>query len=246
MVNTLESPCQFNGSPMIRRVIPCILCVLTALTAAHADEWPQWRGPNRDGVWAETGLIDEFEAPRIEVKWRIPISSGYSGPTVADGRVYVTDYVAAPKQTERVHCVDWETGETVWSHTYACPYRGISYQAGPRASVLIDEGRAYSLGTMGHLFCFDAAKGSVLWKRDLNEQYKIQMPNWGIAASPLVEDDLLIVQIGGEDACLVAFDKTTGEQRWKALSDDASYSAPLVIEQAGARVLVCWTGNTLA
>jgi len=98
---------------------------------------------------------------------------------------------------------------------------------------------------MGHLKCLDAASGKVLWEKDCNELYKIRMPIWGIAASPLVEGNLLIVQIGGEGACLVAFDKRSGEEQWRALGDNASYSAPVMIEQAGKRVMVCWTGDSV-
>jgi len=95
----------------------------------------------RDGVWAETGIIDKFDSPQVELKWRVPISSGYSGPTVADGRVYVSDRVAEPHQIERVHCFDWQTGRAIWSHGYGCRYEEFKYHAGPRASVLIDDGR---------------------------------------------------------------------------------------------------------
>ncbi|HUY37056.1 MAG TPA: PQQ-binding-like beta-propeller repeat protein [Pirellulales bacterium] len=217
--------------------------VSSIIPTAMADDWPQWRGPNRDGVWRETGLLEKFPGPQIKLRWRAPISSGYSGPTVADGRVYVTDRVIEPNPTERVHCFDWQSGEKLWSHEYNCPYKGVGYEAGPRASVTIDDGRALALGAMGNLFCFDAAKGDVLWERDLNTQYKTRMPIWGIAASPLVEQGLVIVQIGGADgACLVAFDVKTGEERWRALDDAASYASPIMVEQAGRRVLVCWTG----
>jgi outer membrane protein assembly factor BamB len=221
-----------------------LLFVSSAIGArtAAADEWPQWRGPNRDGVWREDGLVDKFASDELAIRWRRPIGSGYSGPTVAGGRVYVTDRVAEPEQIERVHCFDANTGEPVWSYSYDCPYVNVGYTAGPRASVTINDGRAYSLGTMGHLFCFDAAGGKPLWSKDLNAQYKIRMPIWGIAASPLVEGELVIVQIGGEEACLVAFDKKTGKEAWRALADNASYSAPIMIEQAGRRVMVCWTG----
>ena len=99
---------------------------------------------------------------------------------------------------------------------------------------------------MGHLFCFDAAEGKILWQKDLNKLYNIDMPIWGIAASPLVEGDLLILQIGGRpNACLLALDRRTGEERWKALPDRASYAAPIMIEQAGKRVLACWTGDSI-
>jgi outer membrane protein assembly factor BamB len=223
--------------------LSCLGALLLASSAA-ADEWPQWRGPNRDGVWHETGVVEKFPSAQLKRRWTTKIGSGYSGPTVADGLVYVTDRQFEPKQIERVHCFDWKTGEPVWSHTYKCEYRGVGYEAGPRAAVTIDEGRAYSLGAMGNLFCFDAKTGDVLWQNDLNKRYSIRMPIWGIAASPLIEQGLVIVQIGGaDDACLVAFDKVTGKQKWQALPDDASYSAPIMIEQAGKRVLVCWTGQ---
>jgi outer membrane protein assembly factor BamB len=221
------------------------LCLACLLRFAAADEWPQWRGPNRDGAWREKGIITEFAAGVVPRKWSAPIASGYAGPTVADGRVYVMDKVFEPSQVERVHCFDWQTGKTIWSHTYDCVYAGFGYPAGPRASVLVSEGLAYSLGAMGHLFCLDATDGAVQWSHALHEEYRIRMPNWGISAAPLIEDDLLIVQIGGTDACVVAFDRRTGRERWKALSDDASYSAPIVIDQAGRRVLVCWTGNRI-
>ena len=183
---------------------------------------------------------------QLTIQWRKPIGSGYSGPTVAEGRVFVTDRLVEPAQQERVHCFDAKTGKPLWTHSYDCVYEKVGYTAGPRASVTIDDGRAYSLGSMGHLFCLDAASGKVLWSKNLNEHYKIRMPIWGIAASPLVDDDLVIVQIGGEHACLVAFDKKSGEEKWKALDDNASYSSPIIIDQAGRREMVCWTGDSVS
>lgn len=234
---------------------PWKICVLAAFFAPvciggkplAADDWPQWRGPTRDGVWRETGVVEKFASPQIKIRWRVPISSGYSGPTVADGRVYVTDRVAEPKQIERVHCFNAKTGEQIWSYSYDCVYHDVSYTAGPRASVTIDEGRAYALGTMGDFFCFDAAGGEILWQHNLDEEYKVRMPIWGLAASPLIEQGLVIVQVGGEsDACLVAFDKQTGEERWRSMKDDASYSAPIMTKQAGRPVMICWTGQHVA
>ena len=223
------------------------LLPLTGDTRLAADEWPQWRGPNRDGVWTETGIVERFSAERIERRWTAPISGGYSGPTVADGRVYVTDRVVEPNELERVHCFDWQTGREVWSHTYECPYRKVSYTAGPRASVVLDEGRAFALGTMGHLHCYAAATGEVLWEKDLRAEYDARIPIWGLSAAPLVAGNLLILQAGGADsACVLALEKDTGAEAWHALNDRASYSAPIVIEQAGRPVLVVWTGDHVA
>lgn len=235
--------------PMSSRSFACSLYFtgFSALApAAWADDWPQWLGPRRDGTWTETVVFDKFPKPQLDILWRAPISGGYSGPTVAGSRVFVTDRVVSPRQTERVHCFDAQSGKPVWTHAYDCEYRDVGYDAGPRASVLVEDDRAYSLGAMGHLFCFEAGTGKILWKRDLNADYKIRMPVWGIAASPIIDGDLLIVQIGGENgACMVGLDKMTGSERWRALEDNASYAAPIIIEQAGKKVLVVYTGENV-
>ena len=213
-------------------------------SSAVSADWPQWRGPNRDGVWSETGVVERFDTCELPITWRVPISSGYNGPTVAEGRVFVMDRVTQPAEQERVHCFSAQTGESLWSYAYECPYERVEYRAGPRASVTLGDGRAYSLGTMGHLHCFDARSGKVLWRHDCKREYLARIPVWGIAAAPVVEGDLVIVAIGGrESACLMAFDTTTGQERWRSLNDGASYSAPIIIEQAGRRVLVCITGE---
>ena len=145
---------------------------------------------------AGDGLVEKFAGPQLEIRWRAPIGSGYSGPTVAEGRSS-SPIASSSRSRSSVHCFDGQTGKKLWTHEYDCPYENVGYAAGPRACVTIDDGRAYSLGAMGHLFCFDAAKGKVLWSKDCNEEYKIRMPIWGIAASPLIEGPLVIVQIGG-------------------------------------------------
>ena len=232
------------------RVLICLFWTLLFAPAA-ADDWPQWRGSERDGIWRETGIVDRFAGPEIETRWRQPIGAGYCGPTVADGRVYVMDRHQEPEQIERVLCFDAKSGASLWSHPYACKYVGIGYQAGPRASVTVEDGRAFALGAMGHFHCLDAGSGLSLWKKDLNEEYGIsaddRMPIWGIAAAPLVYDDLVIVHIGGkENASIVAFDKEYGDEKWRQLRDRAQYSAPIIIQQAGRDVLVCWTADSIA
>ena len=221
--------------------------VWIAMTAVGlADDWPQWRGPGRDGQWRETGIVERFSSDQLPLRWRVPVGSGYSGPTVANGRVYLTDRLLSP-QREQVLCFDMATGKALWKYTYDCPYKGIGYQAGPRASVSIEGGRAYALGAMGHFHCLDAKNGKVIWKKDLNAAYAIEMPIWGIAASPLIYEDRLLLHVGGKKACVVALKKADGEQLWTALPEDrASYSAPIMIKQAGLDVALFWTGDSVA
>ena len=223
-----------------------ILAVLATFAGpGRADDWPQWRGPRRDGQWRETGLLDTLPAGQITVLWRAEVGPGYSGPTVADGRIYVTDKHQAGATAERVHCFDAATGKRIWLHTYPCRYR-LSYPLGPRASVTVSDGRAYALGAMGHFHCLDAATGKILWKKDLAAAYRIRRILWGMAAAPLVYGETVILNIGGiGKACIVALDRRTAREKWTALDDAASYAAPVIITQAGRDVLVCWTKNWL-
>ena len=160
--------------------------LLLAAAVPDGQDWPQWRGAARDGVWRETGITETFKDGKLPVRWSVPLGGGYSGPTVADGRVYVMDRLKEPKSVERVHCVEWKTGRTIWMKSVEVEYKGFTYTAGPRASVTVHDGRAYALGAAGNLHCYDAADGTLKWKRDLRTEHRIRMPNWGIAASPLM------------------------------------------------------------
>jgi len=214
---------------------------------SQSQDWPDWRGLNRDAVWEAPGIVEKFDSDEIDILWSTPIGPGYSGPTVSRGKVYVTDRVERPSQAERVLCFDKLTGEQIWVHQYDCIYENVGYQAGPRASVIIRDGKAYSLGTMGHLFCFDAGTGRVLWKRDLYTEYEINMPTWGIASTPLVVDEKIIVHVSGSNkACVIGFNRDTGKEVWHNLDDRAGYSAPILIEKDGVRVVVNWTEHSLS
>lgn len=217
-------------------------------SSATADDWPQWRGIHRDGVLNETGLRKQLPSGDLPRKWAVPLGSGYSGPTVAAGRVYVTDKgpADAEGEVERVLCFDAKTGDEIWSHTYDAVYK-ISYRAGPRASVTVHDGRALAVGAMGNLKCFNAATGDVQWEHDLAAEYDLRMPIWGIAGSPLVFKDLVIQIVSGrDDACVVAFDLNTGKERWRALDERAGYAAPILIRQGFDDVVVCWTGESIS
>lgn len=242
------------GSRLLLRVVIGLLvltCEMNLFAAVvWADDWTQWRGNNRDGNWNETGVVNELTAENLKTVWRQPIGSGYSGPTVADGRVYVMDRQEKPEQAESIWCFDAKTGQRLWQHQYPVTYT-ISYTAGPRASVTIDGGLAFAVGAMGDLNCLNVADGSVAWKKNLNLEFRIsetkRMPIWGITPSPLIFGELLILQISGADgAAVVGLDKTTGREVWRALNDAGQYSSPVLTKQAGKDVVICWTGEAIA
>ena len=229
----------FSETAAVSQFIISVLIVFTSV--ASADDWPQWGGPLRDAVWRETGIVDTFpEGDVLARVWSVPIAEGYSGPAVADGRVFVTDRQIT-ERNERVICVDATSGTEIWKHSYAARYT-ISYPAGPRATPVIDEGRVYTIGAVGDLICFNAVSGELHWKRNFIRDFGTELPTWGMAASPLVDGDHLISLVGGADGALVVcFDKVTGEEVWRAIDDPAiGYCPPMIFEFGGRRQLIIW------
>jgi outer membrane protein assembly factor BamB len=218
---------------------------ILAASVARADDWPQWRGANRDGVWRETGIVESIPAAGLVVRWRAKVGNGYSGPAVAQGRVFVTDHVFDP-EVERVLCFDEATGRQLWAHSYPCDYKDMEYGNGPRATPTIHDGKVYTLGTQGQLVCLDAAKGEVVWQKSLTKDFEDSIPRYGASAAPLVVGDLLIVCAGGEPGpSVIALDRITGEQRWKALAERPAYSAPMVIAAGGCQQVIVWTADSI-
>lgn len=224
---------------MLKYVVALLLlptCVPTVL----ADDWPQWGGPKRDIIWREDGIVQKFETTGLlPRKWSTPIQEGYSGPAVADGRVYITDRVQSDR-TERILCLDAENGQVVWKHEHPARYT-VSYPAGPRATPVIHDGLVYTVGAVGHMFCFTADKGEVVWKKNFQEDFGTRLPTWGMAASPIVDGDQLITLVGGDNALVVSFDLKTGEEKWRALNDPGiGYCPPVIYEFGGKRQLIVW------
>lgn len=240
--------------------ILCALSVVTCLVTvrAQADDWPQWMGPERDNVWRESGILAKFPEGGPKIAWKSPIAGGYAGPAVAGGRVFVADYVAEGTLgdanfqrkeftgTERVLCLDEATGKEIWKHEYPVKYT-ISYPSGPRCTPAVDGNRVYTLGAEGDLYCFNVETGEVLWSKNLPEEYHAKTAIWGYASHPLVDGQKLISVAGGEGSYVVAWDKTSGKELWRALtSPDQSYSPPSIIQVSGKRQLLLPQPTALA
>ena len=219
-----------------------------------ADDWPQWLGPQRDGVWRESGILQKFPEGGPKFRWRLPIGAGYSGPAVADGHVFITDRKLATKTknssdpeakgsipgSERVLCLNESDGRLLWQFEYDCPYN-MDYPAGPRATPNIDGKRVYTLGGDGHLFCFDVASGKTNWGIHFKKAYEVETPVWGWAAHPLLDGNRIICLVGGPGSVVVAFDKDTGKEIWRALSArEPGYCPPMIYTAGGKRQLIIW------
>lgn len=244
---------------MLRRSARGLLCAFLFCSAsARADDWPQWLGPKRDGVWRETGIVEKFPKGGPKERWRVPIGGGYAGPAVAGGRVYVTDRLLgdgiknpdnpfardAVQGSERVLCLDEATGKVVWSHKYPCNYR-IAYPAGPRTTPVVVGKKVWTLGAMGDLLCLDTESGKVHWLKNFPKDFGAPVPLWGFSSNPLLDGERLICLVGGKDgAAVVAFDKDSGKEVWRSLSlenTELGYSPPMIFEAGGVRQLIIWT-----
>ena len=232
--------------------------VSSSTRCVQADDWPQWQGPNRDGIWLEEGIIKSIPADGPPVLWRVPLGGGYSGPAVVGERLYVTDYMKSEGDLdnnpnsrsllsgkERVLCFDTTTGKEIWTHEYDCPY-SISYAAGPRCTATVSDGRVYALGSEGNFLCLDASDGHLLWQKDFKKEYNAKTPIWGFCGHPLVFDDLVICVVGGEGSVAVAFDRKNGTERWRALTaSEQGYCPPTLIQSAGVEQLLIWDADNL-
>lgn len=212
-----------------------------------AADWPEWRGRGRTGEFSETGLVERFPAAGPKVRWRAAVRGGYSGPAVAGGRVFVTDYAGGQ---ERALAFDEATGKPLWQLSWAADYRGIDYGGGPRATPTVDGDRVYVLGAAGELLCLRAENGAIEWRKNFRKEYGADNLMWGSACAPLVDGDRLIAVAGGKpDAKIVAFNKRTGREIWRALSSvdsEPGYSQPVLAVIDGNRRLIVWHAGAVA
>ena len=210
-------------------------------------DWPEWRGRGRLGVWTETGILDRFPATGLDVRWRVPIRSGYAGPSVSGGRVFISDFSSTKvlQGIERVSALDEQTGRVLWSREWDVSYRGMldTWAIGPAATPTVDGDRVYVLGRAGALYCLKVDSGEIVWQKSFARDYGTEMPVWGMTGSPLVDGPRLICLVGGVgNAKVVAFDKMSGKELWRALSSDfePGYAQPIIINAGGTRQLIIW------
>jgi outer membrane protein assembly factor BamB len=230
--------------------LPTAMTLSLVLTVAlRADDWPQWRGPERDGVWRETGLLQSFPAGGLKVRWRAAVGWGFASPVVAQGRVFLADSkLTKPKVQERLQCLAETTGKVLWIHAYVVAYEDWAFdptqEIGPVATPIVRAGKVYMLGRLGHLFCLDAQKGAVLWQKNLQQDYQVAFAPG--TPSPLIDGDLLILFIGGKPgACVVALHRDTGKEVWKALDESLTFSSPVILASGGKQQLIVWTQQSV-
>ena len=237
---------------MPRLVLPsALLLLLFASPARSADaepSWPQWRGPNRDGVAPASGVPARWPK-EPKKKWSVEVGEGHSGPVVAGGKVYV---FARRDDEERLLCLDAATGKELWKDAYRAPYEmndaARAHGKGPKSTPVVAGGRVFTLGIGGVLSCLDAQTGKLLWRKEFAKRFPATSPLYGTATSPIVVGDVVVAHVGGhEKGSLAGFDAKTGEVKWSATDEGPGYASPVLGTLAGQPQLVTQTqGHLLA
>ena len=220
-----------------------VLMVFAVLSACATD-WPQFLGPTRNGVSLEADIAVAWAKEGPKVLWKTKVGQGWSGPVVASKRVIIFHRL---DDAETIECLNATNGTRLWRAQYAATYRDdFGFDQGPRATPAIAGDNVFTFGANGILNCWNFANGTNVWRVDTRAQFKTDKGFFGVACSPLVEGNAVILNIGGRDgAGIVALDKLTGKLLWKATDEDASYSSPIAATIRGKRYLFVFARNGL-
>jgi outer membrane protein assembly factor BamB len=216
------------------RRLPLVLSLILVVSATAAD-WPQWRGPNRDGISSETGLLTSWPSGGPKIVWRISgLGVGYSSFSIVDGRMYTQGQRG---KQEFVLALDVKTGNKLWETVTSRDFEN-DRGSGPRGTPTFDNGKLYAMTGEGTVVCLDAATGKIVWQIDSVKKFGGSVPHWGYSESPLIDGDRVIVMPGGRGASLVSLDKRTGEVQWKTGDDHAGYSSAILADVGGAKQVI--------
>ena len=208
-----------------------------------AADWPQFLGPERNGVYRGPALSEAWAADGPPVAWRQQVGEGLSGPVVVDGRVILFHRVS---DREVVEAFDERTGKSLWRYGYPTNYRDdFGFDEGPRSVPVVVDGVVYTFGAQGPLHAVELETGERIWSVDTMRRFGVPKGYFGAAGSPLVEDGRVITNIGGRDAGIIAFDAADGEVLWTATGDGASYSSPVGATIAEHPYVIFFTRNGL-
>ena len=217
-----------------------LLCLAQQAFAQTAAIWPQWRGPNRDGISKETGLLKQWPAEGPPLVWKATgAGRGYSSFSVADGKLYT---LGLRGDREFVIAFDVATGKEAWATAHGSAFHNDRGD-GPRGTPTVDGDRVYALGGDGDLSALDARTGKIIWSKNILKEFRGSNITWGISESPLVLGNKVLVNPGGPNASIVALNKADGSVIWKSQSDRAGYSSGIPVEVNGATQVVFFTSE---
>lgn len=224
---------------MTKNLITALVILGTIAPASFATDWPQLRGPDRNGISAETNLLNEWPASGPTPLWRTRVGVGFSSITIHDGKLFTAGY---QNGNDVVFCLDAETGEEIWTFEYPAEIYNKQHEGGPASTPTTDGVYVYICSRDARFFCLDVETGEQVWMNDLKESSGAEIPIWAFSGSPYIEGDHVFIDVGPT----VAFDRKTGEIAWTSKPYPAGYSSPIAVDMHGKRVLISFPGNGAA
>jgi len=210
-----------------------------AAVEASGVDWYRWRGPDLNGISKETGWNVQWPADGPKQLWKASVGTGFSSFTISKGKVYT---MGNTKDTDTVFCLDARTGQAVWQHSYPCPLDPKFFEGGPCATPTVAGSRVYTFSRKGDLFCLDAAKGTVIWSKNLNKEQGLAIPTWGCASSVLAEGKMVVVNMGSAG---VALDGKSGNVVWVSDKSAGAYATPVPLMIGRDRCLAILSKQSL-
>ena len=213
------------------RSITVLATFLASSLLGRADDWPVYRGPQHNGVTAESGWTQQWPDQGPKIAWKATVGLGFSSMVVGGGRLYSVGHA---NEADTIYCLNAETGKEIWKHSYPADIGAKYYEGGTTGTPTIEGDRVYWLSKWGDLFAFEAATGKILWNSQVQKETGIRVPDWGFTGAPFIFKDLLILNMGETG---VAINKNTGKVAWRSADKNAGYSTPVPLA-GGAEPLV--------
>jgi outer membrane protein assembly factor BamB len=214
-----------------------IIALIVSSNSGYSDDWPAWRGPQRNGISKETSWSPTSLNSGAKISWRKNVGKGHSSFAIKGDNLYTMGNI---DDQDIVYCLETKDGSEVWQYKYACEAGNFN---GPRSAPVLDGDYVYTMSRDGQVFCLAATTGKLKWKHNVAVSEGMKIPRWGVASSPCIEDNLVLLNVGTSG---VALDKQTGKKVWSGGTDNSSYATPVVFNSGSKKLVAMFNGKAVS
>ena len=220
-------------------ILGAMCCLISFISTINAQDWPNFRGPNYDGIYSESGLKLNFRDDAPKLVWKAKVKTGFSSISTSKGKVYTMGHDSGK---DYVFCIDDRTGKEIWSKSYSAQLQPNMYEGGPNSTPTIHDGLVYTFGKHGQFYCWDANNGKEKWSVNVSEKYGYESPSWGFTSSPYISGDLVILNAGSSG---IAFNRKSGKVAWKSGGGKGAYASGVPFSAGSKNAFLLFSRNTL-